>query len=168
VNSLPSPVLSIQPVVHPTQGLPTNRSVSSFSYISFIFNPLRTLQRSCSFFSQLPALFSMACRLFSQNTRGWGVSTAPDVQAFRPSKRANSFLYKSLQPLLHRKKVNSFAINKMQPLFAKHTGGGDPDLLYLVTSLRHHFFLLDRAMANYPPSRASTFARYRHEAGGLA
>jgi hypothetical protein len=99
----------------------------------------------------------MACRLFSQNTRGWGISTAPDVQAFQPSKRVNSFLYKSLQPLLHRKKANSFAIKQIQPLFQNTRVGVSPVFLYLATSLRRYFWTelwLTTLRAAHPPSRA--------------
>src|SRR5579859_4517541 len=57
----------------------------------FVFNRLRTLFPSCSFFSRSHRLFSTACALFDKNTRGGTPprSPLPHLPPLSPSLRSS-------------------------------------------------------------------------------
>src|SRR5579859_7128418 len=82
--------------------------------ISFISLRLRTLDLSCAFFSRLDPLFSIACALFDQNTRG-GIPSHASVRTISVSSMS------LWQNQSYRSPLTTFRINTCKSVSKQST-----------------------------------------------
>src|SRR5579859_1399348 len=130
----PSPA-TLSPRLGPIPA-PVRRSIATFdprcpqpASISFISLRLRTLDLSCTFFPRLDPLFSIACALFDQNTRGgiphsdFHQSQAPlHPRPPLPPSSVTTFRINTCKSVSKQKTLTSFRMNT----YEKRGGGGHP------------------------------------------